>query len=66
MTMRLSVTPIKPGRLYAVSGAIRLTVIARHPCDAVMVALQALKGKGDHDGHPTPDRAQSARLLPPH
>jgi hypothetical protein len=60
--MRLSVTPIKPGRLYAVSGAIRLTVIARHPCDAVMAALQAMKG--DHHGHPTPARAQGARLFP--
>jgi hypothetical protein len=41
----ISVIPIKPGRLYAVSGAIRLTVIARHPCDAVMVALQIMKGE---------------------
>jgi len=61
--MRLSIRPIKPGRLYAVSGAIRLTVIARHPCDAVMVALQTMKG--DRDGNNAPDCAQGARFLPP-
>jgi hypothetical protein len=61
-TIRLSVTTIKPGRLYAVSGAIRLTVIARNACDAVMVALQILKG--DRNGDNASARAKGAGLFP--
>jgi hypothetical protein len=61
-TIRLIVKAIKPGRLYAVSGAINMTVIARHPCDAVMAAMQTLKG--DRNGDNPSARAKGAGLLP--
>jgi hypothetical protein len=60
--IRLAVKAIKPGRLYAVSGSINMTIIARHPCEAVKVALQTMGG--EHDERNAQDRAQSAHLLP--
>jgi hypothetical protein len=60
--MRLTVKAIKPGRLYAVSGSVNMTIIARHPCEAVKVALQTMEV--DHDEHNAQDRAQGAHLLP--
>jgi hypothetical protein len=60
--IRLAVKAINPGRLYAVSGSINMTIIARHPCEAVKVALQAMEGESDE--HHAQDRAQSAGLFP--
>jgi hypothetical protein len=60
--IRLAVKAIKPGRLYAVSGSINMTIIARHPCEAAKVALRTMEG--EIDGRHAQDRAQGAGLFP--
>ena len=36
-------TPIIAGRLYRVTGnGLDLTIIARHPCDALIIAVEQL------------------------